>query len=527
MWKTASQAAGIPPTDANLNSISLEYSYSDIVRASRNFAPSSLLGKGSYGSVYKGILKDGTEVAIKVLNNPKESGFKEEVTVLSKFRHPNLVILMGLSRNGRDRYLIYELLPGGDLCSRLQKDPNFDWRKRMTACLDAALGLSHLHNASPKVFHRDIKTQNILLDRNGTAKMADFGLAVLVQPKAGVRVDQCSGTLGYADPLYISSSVVTEGSEVYSFGMVMLEALTGKPPAVQGPGGQIQYLYAHLQGDYRAVLPMVEWRAGWPPEIAQRIARMAIACIERSEAKRPVFVDIVARLRDLLNRTLLPVRKPAPPQFMYPQVVANNDPLLRNQAQLEEALRRVNAAGILGEKTKLEKWNPFDIDNDEPSVVDANSRRGSADSRLSNEEKTSIADHAEMKEEVVHRAVPEDSDVTGKQNGQTAIPEDPEVIDKLVHKAVADFDNELRDISKKNYYEQDIEKAMNTLFPSSNSTVGSPPSPEETDPADERRREAAKHLLAAGFSLEQTREALKRTTSVEAAVEWIVEQKWL
>ena len=114
MWK------GTPaPTDANLNSISLEYSYDDIARATRNFNDAHLLGKGAYGSVYKGILKDGTEVAIKVLSNPKESGFKEEVLVLSKFRHPNLVILMGFSRKAKERFLVYELLPGGDLCSRL------------------------------------------------------------------------------------------------------------------------------------------------------------------------------------------------------------------------------------------------------------------------------------------------------------------------------------------------------------------------------------------------------------------------
>ena len=122
----------VPPTDANLNSISLEYPFDEVSRACRNFSQSYLLGKGSYGAVYRGILKDGTEVAVKVLSNPKDSGFKEEVLVLSKFRHPNLVILMGFSRNGKDRYLIYELLSGGDLCSRLQRDPGFDWRKRMT-----------------------------------------------------------------------------------------------------------------------------------------------------------------------------------------------------------------------------------------------------------------------------------------------------------------------------------------------------------------------------------------------------------
>lgn len=479
-----------PPTDANLNSISLEYPYADIVRASRNFSPSSLLGRGSYGSVYKGILKDGTEVAIKVLNNPKESGFKEEVTVLSKFRHPNLVILMGLSRNGRDRYLIYELLPGGDLCSRLQKDTNFDWKKRMTACLDAALGLSHLHNASPKVFHRDIKTQNILLDRNGTAKMADFGLAVLVQPKAGVRVEQCSGTLGYADPLYISSSVVTEGSEVYSFGMVLLEVLTGKPPAVQGNLGQIQYMYAHVRGDFRAVLPMVDRRAGWPSEMAQRIARLGVACIDPQESNRPVFVDLVARLRDLVKRSfevnIFPIK-------VSPNFTNNDDPLLRNQAQLEEALRRVTAE-VKEQRTERvnSKWNPFDV------------------SSSSEDEDNPV---------ITNKAVPEEQKIFVP----TVLEKEEDNLESLVHKAVADFDQELKEsFSIKD--SQDVERAMNVLFPS-NSTVGTPPSPEE-DSLGDRRKEAAKHLLAAGFSLEQTREALRRTSSVEAAVDWILDQKW-
>jgi serine/threonine protein kinase len=511
MWKTRSQQQAIPPTDANLNNISLEYPFTDVARASRNFSQASLLGKGSYGSVYRGILKDGTEVAIKVLNTPKESGFKEEVTVLSKFRHPNLVILMGFSRNGRDRYLIYELLPGGDLCDRLQKDPNFDYRKRMTACLDAALGLSHLHNASSKVFHRDIKSQNILLDRNGTAKVADFGLAVLVQPKAGVKVEQCAGTLGYADPLYISSSVVTEGSEVYSFGMVLLEVLTGKPPAIQGPSGQVQYVYGHLRGDYRGVLPMVDWRAGWPPEMAQRIARLAVACIEKTESKRPVFVDIVARLRDLVNRTFT-ARPPVQANlFNFPALprMHENSPLLRNQAQLEEALRRVNGEAVPPKVDKKTKWNPFDVSSDDPESIE------SPPVIVQDDNSAALGKNQEI---LMHPR--ENSEVAETKSAELS----EEMMKELVHKAVADFDEELRAISVRDSQEE-IERAMNALFPS-NSTVGSPPSPED-DSAGDRRKEAAKHLLAAGFTLEQTREALKRTTSVEAAVEWIVEQKWL
>jgi serine/threonine protein kinase len=444
-----------------------------------------MLGKGSYGAVYKGTLKDGTEVAIKALSDPKDSGFKEEVLVLSKFRHPNLVILMGFSRNGKDRYLIYELLPGGDLCSRLQGDPNFDWRKRMTALLDAALGLSHLHNACPKVFHRDIKTQNILLDRNGIAKMADFGLALLCQPRQGVKVEQCSGTLGYADPLYISSSVVTEKSEVYSFGMVVLESLTGKPPAVQGPNGQVQYVYSHLMGDVRTVMSMIQWRAGWPPELAQRMAKLALACIDKAEARRPVFVDLVARLRDLVSRSFKQPRQvpnfgyfmqQAPPLPANPPVVDNV--LLKNQMQLEEAFRKL---APVAPAEKPSKWNPFEL----------------------------------SEEEVESKSPPEDS-VSTKEEAQ-------EMVESLLHKAVADFDDELRGMSSvKN--DADIRRAMSCLFPSV-SDLSEEKSTEE-DPASLHRREIARHLLNAGFSIEQTREALKRTTSVEAAVEWIVEQRW-
>jgi serine/threonine protein kinase len=495
----------VPPTDANLNSISLEYSFDDVSRACRNFSQACLLGKGSYGAVYRGVLKDGTEVAVKALSNPKDSGFKEEVQVLSKFRHPNLVILMGFSRNGKDRYLIYELLPGGDLCSRLQRDPAFDWRKRMTALLDSALGLSHLHNASPKVFHRDIKTQNILLDRNGIAKMADFGLALLCLPRQGLRVEQCSGTIGYADPLYISSSVVTEKSEVYSLGMVVLECLTGQPPATQHPvTGQIQYVYSHIRGDVRPVMQMVQWRAGWPPEMAQRMARLAIACIDRTEVNRPVFVDIVARLRDLVNRTVFSNSIPvAPPMNIAPT------PIVRNQMQLEEAFRKLQAPPE-NVNPGNGKWNPFELSEEEVQ-------------EQLNEVKELVKETPKdtVKEEVSKPVV------TGHvlQVPDASPTQETAILDNLVHKAVADFDEELRAMTTRTEAE-DVDRAMNALFPSSTSTVpGTPPNEEESSEL-RSRREIAKHLLSAGFSLQQTREALKRTTSVEAAVEWIVEQNW-
>lgn len=288
----------IPPTDAVLNRISQEFRIEDIAEATAHFSQENRLGEGTYGTVFRGTLRDGTEVAIKTLSQPKEGGFREEVEVLSKFRHPNLVILLGFARNGRERYLVYELLPGGDIHSRLAKDVGFRWKERLNVLLDAALGLSHLHGSRPQVFHRDVKTQNILMDRNGTGKVADFGLACLAQQNQNsLMVSQTSGTIGYADPLYIRTGVVTEGSEVYSFGMVMLETLTGRPPALQHPSGRIEYQFDHLRGDMARVLPMVDPRGAWPEQIRDALGMMSLRCISEQAETRPHFVEIVTTLR--------------------------------------------------------------------------------------------------------------------------------------------------------------------------------------------------------------------------------------
>lgn len=301
-----------PCADSALNQISLEYNYAELQQATRNFDASMKLGSGSYGGVYKGVLKDGTEVAIKVLDVPDEAGFEEEVKVLSKFRHPNLVILMGFARHGTQRSLVYEMLAGGDVHKRLHRSCvesfPFPWKERVSIALDAACGLSHLHHSSPKVFHRDIKTPNILLDKNGTAKMADFGLACLSHASAH-RVKQASGTVGYACPLYVQRGVVTEGSEVYSFGMVLIELLTASPPAYMGNNAtnanQIQYLANHINGDINVVLSLVDTKAQWTPPAARAIGDFALKCIKMREEERPGFAEIVRTIRAIYDGSAL------------------------------------------------------------------------------------------------------------------------------------------------------------------------------------------------------------------------------
>eukprot|EP00434_Breviolum_minutum_P001801 symbB.v1.2.001594.t1/scaffold88.1/size340390/29 len=313
-----------------LKDLSLEYSLIELQQATNHFHEQNRLGVGSFGGVFRGIQRDGTEIAIKVLNEPEEAGFEEEVRVLSKFRHPNLVILMGFAKNGPGRLLVYEHLGGGDVFNRLQKctcdNVPFTWKQRISVAYDASCGLSHLHNSTPKVFHRDIKCPNILLDRNGTAKMADFGLACCSHAKE----TKAAGTVGYACPHYVNNSVVTERSEVYSFGIVLLELLTASPPATkrEAADGSIQwdFLVTALGYDLRVALQQVDRKAGFPHEVAANFAHLGLKCTEYQEESRPFFAEVVTRLRDLRDMSdvleapsapsLPPEDAPTPPAAM-------------------------------------------------------------------------------------------------------------------------------------------------------------------------------------------------------------------
>lgn len=315
-----------------LRAISLEYSYAELATATQNWHPSRKLGTGCYGAVFRGELKDGSEVAIKAIDlgalmdkgeYPEDAGFDDEVQMLSKFRHPHLVTLLGWGHHGLLRYLIYEFLSGGDVFQRLHKARTkqklFTWSQRLSVLLDAATGLSHMHNSTPKAFHRDIKSANILLDRHGTAKMADFGLSCLGQAGAKhVTVKTISGTPGYKCPNYERTGRFTEGSEVYSFGMVMLEVLTGLDPSAADssvPGG-ISYpiseqLAPSSAGAYERVIRALDPVAGWPQALGQEVAQLSLRAVSGPDERlRPHFVEIVKALRSMQER--YPASAPAP-----------------------------------------------------------------------------------------------------------------------------------------------------------------------------------------------------------------------
>ena len=324
---SASARLAAAGASAQLRAVSLEYSHADLSTATQNWSSSKRLGSGKHGAVYKAELKDGSQVAVKAIDlaavtragdSPQDAGFDEEVIMLSKFRHPNLVTLLGWGSHQDFRYLVYELLSGGDLFRRLHKSrsssnpKSFSWHERLSVCLDAASGLSHLHNSNPKAFHRDIKSANILLDRHGTAKLADFGLSCCSSYAGADHVDVrfASGTPGYRCPVYERTGRVSESSEAYSFCMVMLEVLLGLDPsatnskAIGGLSYPIQEaVNPQKSGAEERCLQCVDQTAGWPRELAREFARLALRGVNAMDEKqRPSSVEIVKTLRSLYER---------------------------------------------------------------------------------------------------------------------------------------------------------------------------------------------------------------------------------
>ncbi|PKA52141.1 Phytosulfokine receptor 1 [Apostasia shenzhenica] len=211
---------------------------SDILKSTGNFDQGKIIGCGGFGLVYRAILPDESQVAIKRLSGEygqMEREFQAEVEALSRAQHRNLVLLQGYCKIGNDRLLIYSYMENGSLDYWLHERSDYgtslNWSKRLKIAQGAARGLAYLHlSCQPHILHRDIKSSNILLDGNFEAHLADFGLARLILPYNTHVTTDLVGTLGYIPPEYGQTSVATYKGDVYSFGVVLLELLTGKRP---------------------------------------------------------------------------------------------------------------------------------------------------------------------------------------------------------------------------------------------------------------------------------------------------------
>ncbi|KAG0453523.1 hypothetical protein HPP92_024827 [Vanilla planifolia] len=303
-----------------------EFLFFELATATENFSLEFKIGAGSFGTVYRGILDDGREVAIKRREpNPRvnnkfleeESAFQSELAFLSRLHHKHLVGFVGYCDEGEERLLVYEYMKNGALYKHLHSYGGAaeavkmnSWKMRIKVLLDASRGIDYLHNyAVPPIIHRDIKSSNILLDSDWVAKVSDFGLS-LMGPSAegGHLAVQVAGTVGYLDPEYYALQHLTTKSDVYGFGVVMLEVLTGRRAIFREEGESdlvsvVDYAVpAIAAGQLDSVLdPRLAPPAGQEGEAIELVAYTAMHCVNLEGKGRPAMADVVMNLESALS----------------------------------------------------------------------------------------------------------------------------------------------------------------------------------------------------------------------------------
>lgn len=286
------------------------FTYSDLEFATVNF--SKHIGSGGFGSVYKGILPDKTTVAVKRMANMGKQArheFLTEIAIISNIRHINLVKLRGFCAEGNHRMLVYEYMNHGSLDQPLFRlSPPLDWSERLRIAIGAARGLAYLHSGCDhKIIHCDIKPENILLDDQKGVKIADFGLAKLIAPDQSSLFTTLRGTRGYLAPEWLTNSSITDRTDVYSFGMVLLEIVHGrknwsegswcKPASSTKTNGYfpMMALKKHEEGRYDELIdPRIEQKVD--KEEIGRVIKVALCCLHEEPCFRPSMRAVAAML---------------------------------------------------------------------------------------------------------------------------------------------------------------------------------------------------------------------------------------
>lgn len=280
----------------------------DLEIATNRFSPDHVIGEGGYGVVYSGRLVNGTEVAVKkLLNNlgQAEKEFRVEVEAIGHVRHKNLVRLLGYCIEGVHRMLVYEYVNNGNLEQWLHgamaQHGTLTWEARMKILLGTAKALAYLHEAiEPKVVHRDIKSSNILIDHEFNSKVSDFGLAKLLDSGESHITTRVMGTFGYVAPEYANTGLLNEKSDIYSFGVLLLEAVTGRDPVDYGrPANEVNLVewLKVMVGNRRAeevVDPNLEVRP--TTRALKRALLVALRCVDPDSEKRPKMSQVVRML---------------------------------------------------------------------------------------------------------------------------------------------------------------------------------------------------------------------------------------
>ncbi|KAG8641678.1 hypothetical protein MANES_12G017900v8 [Manihot esculenta] len=285
--------------------VSYYISFSELEEATNNF--SKKIGKGSFGTVYYGQMKDGKEVAVKIMADSSSHlthQFVTEVALLSRIHHRNLVPLIGFCEEGHQRILVYEYMHNGTLRDHIHDNQKrLDWLTRLQIAEDAAKGLEYLHTGcNPSIIHRDVKTSNILLDINMRAKVSDFGLSRQAEDDLTHISSVARGTVGYLDPEYYANQQLTEKSDVYSFGVVLLELISGKKPvSTEDFGAEMNIVHwaraLIRKGDVASIVDNVLIENA-KIESIWRIAEVAIQCVQQRAVSRPRMQEVILAIQE-------------------------------------------------------------------------------------------------------------------------------------------------------------------------------------------------------------------------------------
>ncbi|CAN1263275.1 Probable LRR receptor-like serine/threonine-protein kinase At1g56130 [Linum perenne] len=281
------------------------FSYAELRGATKDFSASNKLGEGGFGPVYLGKLDDGRVIAVKQLSVQSHQGksqFIAEIATISAVQHRNLVKLYGCCIEGENRLLVYEYLENKSLDKALFEESslNLDWPTRYDICLGIARGLAYLHEESRlRIVHRDVKASNILLDSELVPKISDFGLAKLYDDKKTHISTRVAGTIGYLAPEYAMRGHLTEKADVFAFGVVALEIVSGRPNSDTTLDEEKMYLLEwawHLHENNREVELADSRLPEYDEDELKRFVGIALLCTQASPSLRPSMSRVVAML---------------------------------------------------------------------------------------------------------------------------------------------------------------------------------------------------------------------------------------
>ncbi|XP_074270050.1 cysteine-rich receptor-like protein kinase 10 [Silene latifolia] len=301
---------------------SLLYDMATLQTATNDFSKENKLGEGGYGSVYKGTLSNGEEVAVKRLSRSSRKGaqeFKNEILLVAKLHHKNLARLLGFALNEQEKLLVYEYVPNKSLEHFVfdpAKQAQLDWRLRYNIILGIAKGMLYLHQDSGlKIIHRDLKASNILLDADMNPKIADFGLARMFDyDKSQSQTSRLVGTYGYMSPEYVMHGIYSTKSDVYSYGVLVLEIISGKinsafPEASYGDN-LVTYAWKLWHEGNSLAFVDASIRDSCSSDEVMKCVHLSLLCVQEAVEARPTMATVVLSLESNNNVSLQVPRQP-------------------------------------------------------------------------------------------------------------------------------------------------------------------------------------------------------------------------